>query len=65
MTLEDVWEMCDYFSVEHDDTLLVIYKRGEYDLERTLAKKQHNELPEQSGELSDESHFSDKVESTY
>ena len=65
MTLEDVWEMCDYFTVENDNTLLVIYKRGEYDLERTLAKKQHNELPEQSGELSDESHFSDKVESTY
>ncbi|WP_413536266.1 DEAD/DEAH box helicase family protein [Rahnella inusitata] len=65
MALEDVWEMCDYFGVEHDDTLLVIYKRGEYDIERTIAKKQHNELPEQSSELSDESHFSDKVESTY
>ncbi|MBU9859215.1 DEAD/DEAH box helicase family protein [Rahnella aceris] len=65
MTLDDVWEMCDYFSVEHDDTLLVIYKRGEYDIERTIAKTRHNELPEQSGELSDESHFSDKAESTY
>ncbi len=65
MSLEDVWEMCDYFGVERDDTLLVIYKRGEYDVERSIAKKQHNELPDKSGQLRDESHFSDKVESTY
>ncbi|MFL7009572.1 DEAD/DEAH box helicase family protein [Enterovibrio norvegicus] len=65
MSTEDVWDMCDHFGVERDDTLLVIYKRGEYDIERSIAKKQHNELPDKSGQLSDESHFSDKVESTY
>ncbi|AMF99428.2 DEAD/DEAH box helicase family protein [Vibrio harveyi] len=65
MTPEDVWEMCDYFGVERDDTLLVIYKRGEEDIQRTAAKKHHNELPPQSGHLSNESHFSDTVESTY
>lgn len=62
MTHEDVAEMCDHFDVEHDDTLLVLYKRGEYDLERSLIKKEHNQLPDKSSELSDESHFSDVVE---
>ncbi|MDW3640234.1 DEAD/DEAH box helicase family protein [Vibrio sp. 1291-1] len=59
MTLDDVHEMCDHFSIEHDDTMVVLYKRGEYDVERSIAKKQHNKLPEKTGELSDESHFSD------
>ena len=65
MTKQDVWEMCDHFGVERDDTLLVIYKRGEYDAQRSLQKKEHNELPPQTGELSDESHFSDKTTSTF
>lgn len=65
MTEQDVWEMCDHFGVERDDTLLVLYKRGEYDVERSLQKKEHNELPPQTGELSDESHFSDKTTSTF
>jgi hypothetical protein len=54
-----------YFGIERDDTLIVLYKRGEYDIERSIAKKQHNELPEKSGELSNESHFSDKTDVTY
>lgn len=65
MTTEDVWDMCDHFGIERDDTLIVLYKRGEYDIERSNAKKQHNELPEKSGELSNESHFSDKTDITY
>lgn len=65
MTTEDVWDMCDYFGIARDDTLIVLYKRGEYDIERSNAKKQHNELPEKSGELSNESHFSDKTDVTY
>ena len=60
MTEKDVWDMCDYFDIPRDDTLFVLYKRGEYDLDRTLAKKAHNELPEKSGTLSDESQFSVK-----
>lgn len=62
MAAEDVAEMCDYFGIDHDDTMIVIYKRGEYDLERSLHKKEHNQLPDKKGELSDESHFSDVVE---
>ena len=60
MTEHDVWEMCDHFSIPRDDTMFVLYKRGEYDTERSLAKKAHNELPESTGSLSDESQFSAK-----
>lgn len=65
MTAEDVWEMCDYFGIERDDTIVVLYKRGVYDIERSIAKKHHNELPDKTGELSDESHFSDTTEMAY
>lgn len=62
MNIEDVWEMCDYFGIEKDDTMFVLYKRGKYDIERSLEKKEHNKLPDKQGELSDESHFSDRTE---
>ena len=65
MDPEDVWEICDHFGVDRDDTLIVLYKRGPYDAERTLAKKEHNTLPDQTGKLSDESHFSDRAETAY
>lgn len=65
MLEDDVWEMCDHYGIERDDTMFVLYKRGEYDIDRSIAKKEHNEKPEQSGELSDESHFSDTTESIY
>ncbi|MGS2719348.1 glutathione synthase [Paraglaciecola aestuariivivens] len=58
MTEQDVWDMCDHFNIPRDDTMFVLYKRGEYDIERSLAKKEHNKLPEMSGSLSDESQFS-------
>ena len=38
--------------------MFVVYKRGEYNAERSLAKKAHNALPENTGTLSDESQFS-------
>ncbi|WP_278403879.1 DEAD/DEAH box helicase family protein [Pseudoalteromonas ruthenica] len=60
MTERDVWDMCDHFKIPRDDTMFVLYKRGEYDTERSLAKKAHNELPESTGSLSDESQFSAK-----
>ena len=60
MTEQDVWDMCDHFNIPHDDTMFVLYKRGEYDIERSIAKKEHNKLPEKSGSLSDESQFSAK-----
>lgn len=65
MLPEDVWEMCDHYGIDRDDTMFVLYKRGEYDIDRTLDKKLHNTLPETSTHLSDESHFSDKTENHY
>ncbi|HIF9470499.1 TPA: glutathione synthase [Photobacterium damselae] len=65
MLPEDVWEMCDHYGIARDDTMFVLYKRGEYDIDRTLDKKLHNTLPETSTHLSDESHFSDKKENLY
>ncbi|HIF9501481.1 TPA: glutathione synthase [Photobacterium damselae] len=65
MLPEDVWEMCDHYGIDRDDTMFVLYKRGEYDIDRTLDKKLHNTLPETSTHLSDESHFSDKKENLY
>lgn len=65
MSQEDVYQMCDHFGIERDDTMMVLYKRGEYDIDRSLAKKQHNELPEKTGQPSDESHFSDKTQAVY
>ena len=58
MTEHDVWEMCDHFNIPHDDTLFVLYKRGEYHIARSISKKEHNKLPEQIGDLRDESQFS-------
>jgi hypothetical protein len=60
MTEHDVWDMCDHFNIPHDDTIFVLYKRGEYDIDKTLAKKEHNKLPEKTGNLRDESQFSIK-----
>jgi hypothetical protein len=60
MTEHDVWDMCDHFHIPHDDTIFVLYKRGEYDIDKTLAKKEHNKLPEKTGNLRDESQFSMK-----
>jgi hypothetical protein len=60
MTEHDVWDMCDHFNIPHDDTIFVLYKRGEYDIDKTLAKKEHNKLPEKTGNLRDESQFSMK-----
>jgi hypothetical protein len=58
MTEHDVWDMCDHFHIPHDDTIFVLYKRGEYDIDKTLAKKEHNKLPDKTGHLRDESQFS-------
>ena len=65
MSEEDVWEMCDHYGIDRDDTMFILYKRGEYDIDRSLAKKDQDKKPKQTGQLSDESHFSDNTENTY
>ncbi|MET4694991.1 DEAD/DEAH box helicase family protein [Endozoicomonas lisbonensis] len=62
MTEAEVHEMCDQFDVDHDDTLIVLYKRGDYDAERSLEKKNHNTLPPQITNISNETQFSDDGE---
>jgi hypothetical protein len=59
MTTKDVHDMCDHFGIEHDDTLFVLYKRGEYDLERTERKIALNSGPDTTSTIYDESQFSE------
>ena len=59
MTLEDVHEMCDYFDVPHDDTLFILFTRGEYNAELSRHKIINNEGPEILSTIHDESQFSE------
>jgi hypothetical protein len=60
MSLVDVHEMCDYFDVPHDDTLFILFKRGEYNAERSRTKIASNEGPAILSTINDESQFSEK-----
>ena len=40
MNLEDVHEMCDLLGVEKDDTLIVLFKRGDFDESSTRMKNE-------------------------
>ena len=60
MTEDDVHEMCDHFGIEHDDTMFVLYKRGEYNAEASRMKAAANELPENETIIHDESQFSEQ-----
>lgn len=44
MTDEDVFEMCDALNVERDDTLIVLFKRGEYSESLTQEKTLSQEI---------------------
>lgn len=59
MTTKDVHEMCDHFGIQHDDTLFVLYKRGDYDLERTEIKLASHVGPDSITTINDESQFSE------
>lgn len=59
MTTKDVHDMCDYFEVDRDDTLLVMYKRGAYDPKRTEMKIALSKEPETLTMVNDESQFSE------
>ncbi|MGS3153140.1 hypothetical protein ACB268_20625 [Aeromonas sanarellii] len=60
MTEDDVHEMCDHFGIEHDSTMFVLYKRGEYNAEASRMKAAANELPENETIIHDESQFSEQ-----
>ncbi len=59
MTKTDMHDMCNHFGVEHDDTLFVLFKRGEYNLERTEQKIVANQGPDNISTVNDESQFSE------
>lgn len=59
MTLDDVHEMCDHFGVEHDDTLFVLFKRGDYNPDRSRKKIAANEGPDIISVIHDETQFSE------
>lgn len=58
MSEDDMSEICSHFNIEKDDTLMVLYKRGEYDSETSSAKKAANQGPEITGTINDETQFS-------
>ncbi len=58
MKQSDVDEMCDHFNIEHDDTLIVLFKRGLYNDDLTSMKIHANLGPESTGTVNDESMFS-------
>ncbi|MBO2628131.1 glutathione synthase [Shewanella algae] len=64
MTPADVHTMCDHFGIQHDDTLIVLFKRGEYDATRSLEKKNHNEKPNTISKISNETQFGEAAEVT-
>ena len=59
MTLDDVHEMCDYYGVERDDTLFVLFKRGEYNPDLSRKKIAANEGPDIISVIHDETQFSE------
>ncbi|NYA44688.1 DEAD/DEAH box helicase family protein [Serratia fonticola] len=60
MTEADVHEMCEYFSVDYDDTMFVLFKRGEYNAEISRLKNAANQLPDYETTIYDESQFSEQ-----
>jgi hypothetical protein len=58
MSDKDISEICNHFEIEKDDTLIVLYKRGEYDPEASSAKRIANQGPDFTGTINDESQFS-------
>ena len=58
MSFSDMEEICDLMSVPHDDTIIVLYKRGEYDVEATQRKINANQGPDTTTTVTDVSQFS-------
>ena len=58
MNKEDMTEICELMAVPYDNTLVVFFKRGEYDKEITQQKIAANEGPEVETTINDESQFS-------
>lgn len=59
MTDEDVHEMCHHFNIDPDDTMMVLFKRGEYNDVISRRKMAENQKPEYETTINDESQFSE------
>lgn len=57
MLLEDVHDVCKWFGVEEDDTLLLIFKRGMYCPDRTVDKESKAKVQIAKGNILEASHF--------
>lgn len=58
MSEEEMREICELMNTPYDNTLVVLYKRGEYDPEATQRKIVNNEGPDTDTTINDESQFS-------
>ena len=57
MSLEDVHDVCDWFDVEHDNTLLLIFKRGHYCPIRSVEKQSSAKIQIAKGNILEGNHF--------
>lgn len=57
MTKDDMTEICQLMSVPYDNTLVVFFKRGEFDESTTQEKSAANEGPDVETIVNDESQF--------
>lgn len=57
MTEEDVHDVCNWFGVESDDTLLLIFKRGEYCPVRSSEKEMSAKVQIAKGNILEGNHF--------
>ena len=58
MTKDDMTEICQLMGVPYDNTLVVFFKRGEFDETTTQEKSAANEGPDVETTVNDESQFS-------
>lgn len=63
MRLEDVHDVCSWYNVDKDDTVLLIFKRGDYCPVRSDKKRQDAEVQVAKGNILESNHFQSKVSS--
>lgn len=62
MDLADVHELCDWFKCDQDDTMLLIFKRGEKCVVRSEHKKRKAHIQIQKGSIIEGNHFLNDID---
>ncbi len=62
MHISDVHDVCRWFNVDDDNTLLLIFKRGEYCAELSKNKRNNAEILVAKGNILESNHFQPKQE---